>query len=33
MDYWWANRAEFHFEHQREDGAEEIEFQIKWQNE
>ena len=25
-------RAEFNIEHEREDGAEEIEFQIKWTN-
>lgn len=25
-------RAEFSIEHEREDGAEEIEFQIKWSN-
>ena len=26
-------RAVFNIEHEREDGEEEIEFQIKWQNE
>lgn len=25
-------RAEFSIEHEREDGSEEIEFQIKWKN-
>lgn len=25
-------RAKFNIEHEREDGAEEIEFQIKWEN-
>lgn len=26
-------RAKFNIEHEREDGSEEIEFQIKWDNE